>query len=40
MSTLIEEVTRAVKQQGLSRRNFLKLTGVAGGGMVLAATLP
>jgi isoquinoline 1-oxidoreductase subunit beta len=40
MSKLLKEVTHAIKRTGLSRRRFLKLSGVTGGGLLLATMVP
>ena len=39
-TNLIQEVSKALGKTDISRRGFLKLSGIAGGGLVLAATLP
>jgi isoquinoline 1-oxidoreductase beta subunit len=39
-TNLFDEVKLGLQKQGISRRGFLKLSGITGGGFVLAATLP
>ena len=39
-NNLIREVSKAFDKTGITRRSFLKLSGIAGGGLVLAATAP
>ena len=39
-NNLIREVSKAFDKTGITRRSFLKLSGIAGVGLVLAATAP
>ena len=39
-NNLLQEVSQALKQESISRRGFLKLGGIAGGGLVLATMMP